>query len=213
MKKESITIAETVNMFRSVAQTMIENTDRLTKADQAIGDGDHGIGIQRGFEAVLSEMDNNQFDTLGELFKKIGYALMNSTGGASGALFGTLFIGAARTIGDQAELNAETFKLLLRSGLDAVKKRGKAKPGDKTMIDSLGPAVEAAEKSSSLDESMAAAVKAAQEGVEATKDMVANFGRAKSLGERALGHPDPGSISICIILEAMQAFIHSQAVM
>ena len=161
MKKEYLKISDSVSMFKHVAQTMIDSVDILTKADQVIGDGDHGIGMQRGFEAVLNELNGNQFNSLNDLFKKIGYALMNSSGGASGAIFGTLFIGAARELGNKDKIDANNLSIFLKSGLDAVQKRGKAKPGDKTMVDALEPAAVAAANCSSLNECITTAASAA----------------------------------------------------
>ncbi len=207
MEKAYLEMDQIVAMFKQVAQSIIDNVDMLTKADQAIGDGDHGIGMQRGFETVLKELNEKEFNSLTDLLKKIGFSLMNSIGGASGALFGTLFTGAARELVGQEQLNALNLSVLLRSGLEAVKKRGKAQPGDKTMIDALEPAANVSEGYSSLTEGITAAAEAARLGMEATKEMVASFGRAKSLGDRALGYPDPGSISVFLILNEMKAFI------
>ena len=202
-------IGETVAMFRRVAQTMIDSTDQLTKADQAIGDGDHGIGMQRGFEAVQKTLEDSRFETVGDVLKQIGYGLMNSTGGASGAIFGTLFIGAARELKERKQFDAACLSLFLQSGLDAVKKRGRANLGDKTMVDALEPAAAASKNRTALTDCIDAASEAAQRGMEATKEMVANFGRAKSLGKRAVGHPDPGSISMSLILGSMREYIAS----
>ena len=200
-------IEDTVAMFRQVAQSMIDNTDLLTKADQVIGDGDHGIGMRRGFEQVLKDLSDDKFSTLGDLLKKIGYGLMNAAGGASGVIFGSLFIGAAKALGEQNHLDANNLTILLQRGLESVKKRGKAQPGDKTMVDALEPAAKAAANQSSLTECITAAAEAARVGMEETKNMVASFGRAKSLGDRALGSPDPGSISIFLILNSMKNYI------
>lgn len=207
MGEKHLKIEDTVEMFRQVAQSMIDNTDLLTKADQVIGDGDHGIGMRRGFEQVSKDLNDKEFSTLGDLLKTIGYGLMNVTGGASGVIFGSLFIGAAKVLSGQNHLDANNLTILLQSGLESVKKRGKAQPGDKTVVDALEPAAKAAENKLSLTECITAAAEAARVGMEETKNMVANFGRAKSLGDRALGSIDPGSISIFLILNSMKKYI------
>ena len=207
MAKEKLELNEVAAMFKEVAQSIINHVDLLTKADQAIGDGDHGIGMQRGFEAVITEIDSGDFDTLGALMKKVGFALMNSSGGASGAIFGSLFLGAGRGLGDETRMSAGEFSIMLNSGMEAVQKRGKAEPGDKTMIDALAPAAETALDLSTLAEGIQAIADAARDGMEKTKEMVASFGRAKSLGERAIGNPDPGAISMHLILQAMADYM------
>lgn len=196
-------------MFVYLSEKMIDSKDLLTQADKAIGDGDHGIGMAKGFESVRSQIEAKEFATLAELFKTIGFALMTSIGGASGAIFGTLYQGAALHMGDQTEFNAKTLSGLLVSGLDAVKKRGKSKPGDKTMVDALEPAAETSKTciAFSLEKALAAVSDAAARGMEKTKEMVATVGRAKSLGERAIGHPDPGAVSTHLILSYMAEFV------
>ena len=207
MEKEYLNLEETIQMFRAVAQSMIEHTDLLTKADQAIGDGDHGTGMRRGFSATLILLEENEFTTLAQMIKQIGYALMNSTGGASGVIFGTLFIGGAKELKEKEQFDADSLRILLTSGLAAVKQRGKAQPGDKTVVDALEPAASATADHSSLQESITAVVSAAEAGMEETKTMIAHFGRAKSLGEKAIGHADPGSISMFLLLKAMKEYI------
>jgi dihydroxyacetone kinase-like protein len=209
MGKTHLTIQETKGMFIFVSEKMIAHKDVLTEADKAIGDGDHGIGMAKGFEAVRLKMESQDFETLADMHKAVGMALMSSIGGASGAIFGTLYQGAARQMGGRTEFDAEAFALLLSEGLAAVQKRGKAKLGDKTMVDALDPAASAAREqaSASLHEALTAATRAAESGVESTKDMVATMGRAKSLGERALGHADPGAISTHLILKCMMEYV------
>ena len=196
-------------MFIYVANKMVDSKDALTQADKAIGDGDHGIGMARGFEAVGHKLDSQSFTSMGELFKSIGTTLMMSIGGAAGAVFGTLFRGAGKNTGDQSELSSQTLALALQDGLQAVKERGKAKPGDKTMVDALEPAaVKSAELvAAPLDETLKEICEAARQGMEKTKEMVATLGKAKPLGERSLGHADPGSLSIYLIFKYMLEFV------
>jgi dihydroxyacetone kinase-like protein len=209
MGKTHLTLQETKGMFIFVAERMIAHKDILTEADKAIGDGDHGIGMAKGFEAVRLKMESQDFETLDAMFKAVGMALMSSIGGASGAIFGTLYQGAGRQMGGRTEFDAEALALLLTEGLAAVQKRGKAKLGDMTMVDALEPAASAAREqaSASLHEALDAATQAAKGGMESTKDMVATMGRAKSLGDRALGHADPGAISTHLILECMTEYV------
>ena len=212
MGKAQLTVKEAQEMFIYVSNKIIESKDILTQADKAIGDGDHGIGIARGFEAVGQKLKTQSFTSIGELFKSIGMTLMTSIGGAAGAVFGTLFRGAGKNTGDQAELDSQTLTLALQDGLQAVKDRGKAKPGDKTMVDALEPAaVKSAELNAApLDEALMEISEAARQGMEKTKEMVATLGKAKPLGERSLGHADPGSVSTYLILKFMLEFVSEQ---
>jgi dihydroxyacetone kinase-like protein len=209
MGKLHMTVEEARQMFIYVANKMVDSKDALTQADKAIGDGDHGIGMARGFEAVGQKLDTRSFTSMGELFKSIGTTLMMSIGGAAGAVFGTLFRGAGKNTDDQSELNSQTLAWALQDGLQAVKDRGKAKPGDKTMVDALEPAaVKSAELvAAPLDEALNEICEAARQGMEKTKEMVAVLGKAKPLGTRSLGHVDPGSLSIYLIFKYMLEFV------
>lgn len=208
MQKTDLNLEETRQMFIYLADHMIASKDALTQADKAIGDGDHGIGMAKGFEAVRAKVAADEFACLADLFRAVGFALMTSVGGASGAIFGTLYQGGAIEMGNRTVFDAEVLARLLVHGLAAVKKRGKAKLGDKTMVDALEPAAQAAaaHRSDSLSAALAAVCQAAETGVVKTKAMVATMGRAKSLGERALGHPDPGAVSTHLILSFMADF-------
>lgn len=209
MGKAQLNVKEAEAMFIYIANKMVESKDALTQADKAIGDGDHGIGMARGFEAVGQKLDSQSFTSMGEVFKSIGMTLMMSIGGAAGAVFGTLFRGAGKNMDDQSELDSQTLAYALQDGLQAVKDRGKAKPGDKTMVDALEPAaVKSVELVAvPLDEAMMEICEAARQGMEKTKDMVAALGKAKPLGERSLGHADPGSLSIYLIFKYMLEFV------
>lgn len=204
-------LAQTRQMMLYTAERMVEIEPELTALDQVIGDGDHGVGMQRGFAAIMVLLQDNRFQPtdIGDLFTQIGTKLMTSMGGASGAIFGTLFRAGGKSIAGANELNTQTLSTLLNEGWDAVYQRGNAKPGDKTMVDALAAA---AEKASTItDEPLADALpkiaKAASEGAERTKNVVAVFGRAKNLGERAIGHIDPGSVSMAYILKYMSQAI------
>jgi dihydroxyacetone kinase-like protein len=211
MKKQSLTLDETKAMFMNVAHEMVSKQDLLTQADKAIGDGDHGIGMTRGFEAVLQKLNQKNFDSVGAMLRNIGTTLLMSIGGAAGAIFGTWFRGAATSLMDKMIFDSDALANMLTDGLSAVKDRGKAKPGDKTMVDALEPAAcnATAMKGRPLGEALAAATKAAQDGMENTKNMVATMGKAKTLGARAIGHPDPGALSTYLILSLMTEYLLS----
>ncbi len=196
----------TVAMLRSVADDVIANVDRLTDADLATGDGDHGIGMRRGFEAVLESLDSKPPDTIEDAFKQVGMAIMSKTGGAAGAVFGTVFRSGAKAFAGADAITAESFAAFLEEAQTAVAKRGGVEEGQKTMLDAVAPAARAARACGGDDVSsvVAASAEAADKGVDATKEMLATTGKARSLGERSIGHPDPGAISISIILGAMK---------
>lgn len=205
---ESLNAAAARSLLEAVARKMVESVDLLTEMDQAIGDGDHGIGMRRGFAAVLDQLPRDNPASVEAAFKSAGTAIMAKTGGAAGAVFGTLFRGGSVAFAGH-DLDAATFAAFLRTGLDAVMKRGGSHTGQKTMLDALAPAAEAAEATiaQGLNAVVTAAAEAAKGGVEATKSMIATTGKARTLGERSLGHPDPGAVSTSIILQAMQTHI------
>ena len=209
MGKPQLSLEETGAMFIHVSKRMVESKDLLTQADKAIGDGDHGVGMARGFDAVREELEGATFTALDDLLKAVGMALITSVGGAAGAVFGTFFRGGAKRLSAQTAFDSEALSLMLMDGLDAVKARGKARPGDKTMVDALEPAALKSQEltSAPLVESLVAVTEAAKEGMEATKDMVANVGKAKTLGRRSLGHPDPGAVSTYLILKYMTEYV------
>lgn len=210
--KSQLNLKETKELFFFIAKKMIESKDLLTKADQAIGDGDHGIGMARGFEAVIEKLSKSEYDTLGDLLNAIGMTLLTSIGGAAGAIFGTWFKGASQNLKFDTILDSHTFSTILLDGLLAVKMRGKAELGDKTMVDALEPAATKARElvDAPLNEAITYISEEARIGMERTKDMIATIGKAKTLGERSLGHADPGAISTYLILKYMSEFIENQ---
>ena len=214
MGRSHLSLEETRQMFMAVAAAMVESKDRLTQADQAIGDGDHGVGMARGFEAVGQKLAGQSFAALDELLKTIGTALLVSVGGASGAIFGTLFRGGAAGLAGQQTFDSSALARFLADGLNAVQARGGARPGDKTMVDALAPAAALAQDLASqpLDGTLASVAEAARQGMERTRDMIAAKGKARPLGERSLGHPDPGAISIQLILRFMADFVAERTV-
>lgn len=193
---------ETRQAMLAAAKAVIAAEPILTDADRAIGDGDHGIGMRRGFLAVQEKLEGEIAATPGAVLKATGMALLSKTGGAAGAVFGSFFRAGGVALGNAEELDAAGFRAFLTAGRDAVMKRGGAAEGDKTMLDALGPALSACTDARDLKSALEAAANGAEQGVEATKTMVARFGKAKTLGERAIGHPDPGAISLSLVLRA-----------
>ena len=178
----------------NVSDLIIENEAYLTELDREIGDADHGYNMKKGFLKVKDAM-NDDFTDLKSLFNKIAMTLISTVGGASGPLYGTFFMKFAQSI-DGDEMNKEIFTKAFSDGVDGVIMRGKAKVGDKTMIDVLSPVSDALKK----DLSFAEIISIAKENMERTKDIKANKGRAAYLGERSIGHIDPGACSsyLCI---------------
>ncbi|WP_392565407.1 dihydroxyacetone kinase subunit DhaL [Utexia brackfieldae] len=208
-------VNETQAMLYFTAEKMVESEPTLTALDQVIGDGDHGIGMQRGFAAVRQQLQDPAFQAhdIGDLFNQIGTKLMTTMGGASGAIFGTLFRAGGKSIPGETQLTSQVLATLLNQGWRAVHQRGQAKPGDKTMVDALAAAAQTAqaEATKPLDQALAAVAKAAMAGAEQTQTMIAVFGRAKNLGERALGHIDPGAMSMAYILTFMSDYVRHSA--
>jgi len=206
---EHLFLQQTIDMFIYVADRIAEDAPRLNEADQSIGDGDHGEAMARGWQAARAALNSGTFSSIGEVLSTLGMRMMASMGGASGAIFGTWFRGGGKSLMESDTFSAEALARLLEDGLKAVKDRGKANPGDKTMVDALEPAAAAAgaARTDPLAEALSAAAAAAQAGAEATKEIVARVGRARTLGERSLGHPDPGAVSTYLILQHMADYV------
>jgi dihydroxyacetone kinase-like protein len=188
--------------IRAIAATIHEHNVELTTLDRAIGDGDHGANLDRGFKAVLAKLDADEPDTPAGVLKLVATTLISTVGGASGPLFGTAFLRAATAVGDATELDAAAVATALAAARDGVVARGKAELEDKTMVDALTPAVEAA-TGDSVVALLAAAADAAERGAAATEPLVARKGRASYLGERSAGHVDPGARSTAYLLRAL----------
>lgn len=211
MGKETLSIDETRDMMLVVADKIIESEPILTDADRALGDGDHGVGMERGMNAVKEALEGQDFPSVGKVFMAVGMAMMSSMGGASGAVFGTLFRSGGKAIGDCETFGGTEVASFFQEGVEGVMTRGGAKPGDKTMVDALVPAAEKAGEvaDKNVDEALAAVADAAEEGKEASKDMIATMGRAKTLGENSRGKPDAGAVSVAIIAAAMRDYAAS----
>ncbi|MFP3918583.1 dihydroxyacetone kinase subunit DhaL [Lysinibacillus telephonicus] len=210
--KTYLTIDQVKELFLYMGQKVIESKPLLTSIDSAIGDGDHGIGMEVGFKKAAEILQNNNLTTVNSIFLETGKAMISNMGGASGILFGTLFVASVKDKPIIHKLNLELLASFIQSGLEGVKARGKAELGDKTMIDALEPAVkalhQALEENEDLINALKKASEKAQDGMENTKNLIAKFGRAKSLGERAIGHQDAGATTISIMFEAIYTFVN-----
>jgi dihydroxyacetone kinase-like protein len=203
---DNVTTTVLDEWVRTFAALIAENRDHLTELDAAIGDADHGSNMDRGMKAVVAALDDARPVTAGALFSKVGMTLVSTVGGASGPLFGTLFLRMGSSFGDAEQASPQQLAAALRAGLEGVVARGKAEAGDKTMYDALAPAVDALEGALSGQATVAEALKrafeAAMVGRDATTPMLARKGRASYLGERSVGHQDPGATSVALLLQA-----------
>ncbi|WP_026360881.1 dihydroxyacetone kinase subunit DhaL [Amycolatopsis nigrescens] len=193
--------------LRAAAVVVAEHRAELIELDRAIGDADHGENLNRGFAAIVSALDAGSVpETAGGVLKLAATTLISKVGGAAGPLYGTAFLRAASSIGDKSEMDSAALAAALRAGLEGVQARGKAVEGDATMVDALLPAVAAAEAAAAdggdAGAVLAAAANAADKGAESTVDIVPRKGRASYLGERAVGHLDPGARSTAVLLRA-----------
>ena len=183
------------------------NWEYLTSLDAAIGDADHGINMDRGFKAALAKLSSVEDKDAGTILKTVGMALISTVGGASGPLYGTAFMQAGTAVAGKYELQPQDVFAALDAALKGVIMRGKANPGDKTMVDALTPAVSALhraiEQGSGLTEMLAQAAAAAEQGMKDTIPMLAKKGRASYLGERSIGHQDPGATSSYLLIKTM----------
>lgn len=211
-------IQQTKEMVLAVCDAVIENKPLLTEVDGKIGDGDHGIGMALGMGKVKERLLAKDFQSVNEVFQETGMTMLESMGGASGVIFSALFFGGLKGLEKTDRLDGEFLTKMFRGALETIKKRGKAQPGDKTMVDALEPAVTAMEAAREnwagtekrgdyfLTELLKIAAEAADCGVEKTKQYVAKFGRAKSLMERSVGYQDAGATSVAIIFHAMAEY-------
>jgi dihydroxyacetone kinase-like protein len=177
------------------AAEMSEHRQELVRLDTAIGDGDHGTNMDRGMGKALEKLTASEPVDPGAALKTVAMSLISSVGGAAGPLYGTLFLQMGNALSGVEEIDLATYAQAWRKGLDGVQARGKALPGDKTMVDALIPGVQALEGASDLDAGLRAAADAAQEGMKATTPLIARKGRASYLGERSKDHQDPGATS------------------
>lgn len=195
----------TVRWLTGAAGAMAEHRVELIELDRPIGDSDHGENMDRGFRAVLEKLAEAPPQTPAAALKLTAMTLMSKVGGAAGPLYGTAFLRASTALGDAAEIDAAALVAALQAARDGIVARGKAEPGEKTMVDAWTPAVEAAAAAAAdgdVRKVLKAAAEAAEAGAESTDPMLARKGRASYLGERSIGHRDPGAVSSALILRA-----------
>ena len=196
-----------IQWIQAIALVLEQNKNYLTELDAAIGDADHGINMNRGFQKVMSQLPTVADKDIGSILKTVSMTLISSVGGASGPLYGTMFLRASTAVAGKSELTDEDMVALLQAAVDGIIQRGKANLGDKTMLDALSPASEAFKQAgangASTQEALQQAVAAAEEGMKNTIPLVAKKGRASYLGDRSANHQDPGATSAYLILKTL----------
>ncbi|HHY41762.1 MAG TPA: dihydroxyacetone kinase subunit L [Thermoanaerobacterales bacterium] len=208
----AVNSAKLIEIINLIADDINANKEFLTELDSAIGDADHGINMSKGFKAVTEKISAMADKDCGSILKTTGMTLVSTVGGASGPLYGTAFMRAGQVVGNKTELNYDDLLVILEAALAGIKMRGKAEKGEKTIVDALEPAVEVLRSSSSVDAKLfEKAVEAAKDGVEYTKGIIAKKGRASYLGERSIGHQDPGATSTYIILAAIHKALNEKS--
>jgi dihydroxyacetone kinase phosphoprotein-dependent L subunit len=207
-----LSISMTKEMILFAARAIVNAEPYLTEIDSVIGDSDHGVNMKLGFSRIIQVLENSDdFGTVNELLKEAGMSLLKTMGGASGVIFGTIFIGGLTSLPPARVLDEDFFVSFLDGSLKSLQKRSKARLGDKTVMDAFVPAVEAVRlcgrKSEKLPEMMSAAAGAACAGMESTKTMLPQIGRSRSFGDKALGIPDAGAVSVSILFRAFDEWM------
>lgn len=202
-----------VGLIKAMQKTIEKNREMLSTLDAATGDGDHGFNLATAVTQVVNQVEQLDDPSPVAVMRMVGMTLINDMGGASGAIFGSFFRGGSKAIKELDRLDLKDLLTFSEAGLAAVQKRGKAQSGDKTLVDALSPAITAlrdgVKKDFSLPEAMGLAAEAARHGAEKTAEMVAKFGRAKFLGDRAIGHQDAGATSMALILTAWADYLET----
>ncbi len=206
-----ITAEQVIRFIEGVAASIKEHRDELVQLDSAIGDADHGINMDRGFTMVLEKLPTVADKDIGTILKTVGMTLVSTVGGASGPLYGTAFIRAGMALADRYELTPAEVVAALEAALEGIMARGKAQRGEKTMVDAIGPGIDVLKESQASGEefvsAMRRAVAAVEAGMKATIPMLATKGRASYLGQRSIGHQDPGATSSFYIAQVMLEII------
>jgi dihydroxyacetone kinase-like protein len=202
-----VTKAQILQWLQAVAVILEENKDYLTELDAAIGDADHGINMNRGFRKVVSQLPSVADKDIGSILKTVSMTLISNVGGASGPLYGTMFLRLSTVTTGKQNLNAQDMVAFFQAAIDGIVQRGKANLGDKTMLDALSPAADAFKQAinggDNTLEALQQAVAAAEDGMQSTVPLVAKKGRASYLGERSRGHLDPGATSTYLLLKTL----------
>jgi phosphoenolpyruvate---glycerone phosphotransferase subunit DhaL len=208
------TAAQAVSWVRASAAVIEDNAAALTRLDAAIGDGDHGTNMNRGFKAALQRLDGLEATDFGSVFKAVGMALISKVGGASGPLYGSFYLAVGKGLGDAEAAEDGALAAALRAGYEGVVARGKAQLEDKTMLDAWHPALEALEAAlaggSDLGQALDQAERAAEAGMKATIPLVARKGRASYLGERSRDHQDPGATSTHLLVKTLADVVNKR---
>jgi dihydroxyacetone kinase-like protein len=199
-----ITLLQLIDWLKKLDAVYTEQKDLLSKLDSDIGDGDHGVNMARGFNAVVSAIDSSPPADIGAAFKTVSMTLIKTVGGASGPLYGTFFLRAAAGFAGKQELDLEAWTSAVEKGVQGIEQLGKAQKGDKTMLDAWFPALAALKENggNGIKAALKAAADAAEEGMKATIPLQAKKGRASYLGERSIGHQDPGATSTFLLLQS-----------
>ncbi len=202
-----ITGLQVISILNRISKVLEENKLYLSELDAAIGDGDHGINMNKGFSAVVAKLKDDDGLDIGVILKKTGMALVSNVGGAAGPLYGTAFMKAATIINGKSNIDINDYIKILEAALAGVMMRGKAQRGEKTMIDAIAPAIDVMKKAEDAGKTpldiLKASKDAALQGVEYTKTIIATKGRASYLGERSIGHQDAGATSSFLILNTI----------
>ena len=201
--------AKTIEILKAMAERIEAEKDYLTELDNEIADGDHGVNMAKGFNAVVAKISAMEGKDIGSLLKTTGMTLVSTVGGSAGPLYGTAFMKAGAALKDKMEIDGNDLVAALEAAIGGIKMRGKATVGEKTMLDAICPAYDAIKEAVGAGDGIKAAlakgVKAAKAGVEYTKTIKATKGRASYIGERSIGHQDPGATSSLYMMEAMLA--------
>ncbi len=208
---DTITTPQMLQALKTMCDTIENEKEYLSELDGAIGDGDHGVNMAKCFRLVKNKLAESSAEDIGTLFKDVGMVVLNSVGGAMGALYGTFFLKLSQESAGKSDLNLSDLVAMLQTGERGILEIGKAKLGDKTLIDTLSPAVRAIEAAANEDKELSRALAdfelAAKQGMESTREMVAKIGRASRLGERTVGHQDAGATSCYLILRSLASAI------
>lgn len=201
--------AKTIEILKAMAERIEAEKEYLTELDNEIADGDHGVNMAKGFNAVVAKISTMEGKDVGSLLKTTGMTLVSTVGGSAGPLYGTAFMKAGAALKDKMEIDGNDLVAALEAAIGGIKMRGKATVGEKTMLDAICPAYdaikEAVEAGDDIKAALAKGVEAAKAGVEYTKTIKATKGRASYIGERSIGHQDPGATSSLYMMEAMLA--------
>ena len=208
---DTITTPQMLQALQAMCDTIENEKEYLSELDGAIGDGDHGVNMAKCFRQVKQKLAESPAEDVGSLFKDVGMVVLNSVGGAMGALYGTFFLKLAQESAGKSEVNLSDLVGMLQKGEKGILDIGKAGPGDKTLIDTLSPAVRAMEASEKegkpLTQALAEFEAAAKKGMASTRNMLAKMGRASRLGERTIGHQDAGATSCYFILRSLASAV------